>query len=127
MDMKETIHHQDGSKSHREYHIEMAKGKSQVAWTLYPKNGEETFIAKILTSGWKDHGQPMYHVLTEWGEYEETSYSHLNEEQLLERFPEFEATLKDHFQDIVVTAEEFYKIPNDGEIGRHIRRKSLTK
>jgi len=126
MKVKETVHHQDGNNSHREYNIEMEKGNTQVTWSLTPKN-EEPFCVKILTSGWYDHGQLMYHVLTEWGEYEETSYSHLNQEQLLERFPEFEAILNERFQDIVVTAEEFYKMPNDGEIGRHLRHKSLSK
>jgi len=126
MKVNETVHHQDGSVTERQLTIDFEKGISQVAWTICPTN-QEPFAVKILQSGWQDHGSPMYHVLTEWGAYEETSYSHLTQEQLLERYPEFKAILDHHFQDIIVTSEEFQSMPNDGEIGRYIRRKSLKK
>jgi len=126
MKVNEKVSHQDGTVTERELTIEFEKGISQVAWTLCPTN-EEPFSVKILKSGWQDHGLPMYHVLTEWGSYEETSYSHLNQEQLFERYPEFKAILDNHFQDIIVSAEEFQSMPNDGEIGRYIRRNSVSK
>ena len=124
MKVTETISHSDGTKTSREFNIEMKKGQSHVSWSLTPSD-DEPFSVRILESGWRDHGKPMYHVLTEWGAYEETSYSHLTQDQLLERYPEFNEILKSHFQDIVVTSEEFQQMPNDGEMGRYIRRKSV--
>ena len=63
----------------------------------------------------------MYHVLTEYGDYEETSYSHLTESQLLERFPEFQEILDNYYQDVVVESAVLWQHPNDGELGKAIR------
>lgn len=127
MKVTETIRHQDGASTTREFNIPMKKSNSKVAWSLSPKEGEEPIIVKILKSGWMDQGEEMYHVLTEYGEYEETSYSHLNRSQLLEIHPEFLEIINDKFQDTVVESSDFYNIPNDYEMGKIIRRKSISK
>jgi hypothetical protein len=127
MKVTETIRHQDGASTTREFNIPMRKSNSEVVWSLSPSEGEEPITVKILKSGWKDQGEEMYHVLTEYGAYEETSYSHLNKSQLLKIHPEFFKIIEDNFQDIVVESSDFYNMPNDQTIGRFIRNKSINK
>lgn len=127
MKVTETIRHQDGASTTREYNIPMTKNSSEVAWSLSPKESGDPIIVRILKSGWMDQGEEMYHVLTEYGAYEETSHSHLTRSQLLEIHPEFLEIINNKFQDVVVESSDFYNIPNDQEMGRAIRRKSINK
>jgi hypothetical protein len=120
MKVTETIQHQDGTTATREFNIPFEKGRTEVAWTLTPTD-DEPMAVRILKSGWSDHGKPMYHILTEYGPYEETSYSHLTESQLIERFPEFQEILDNYYQDVVVESKVLWKCPNDGELGKAVR------
>jgi hypothetical protein len=122
MKITETITHQDGTTSTKEIHVDMAIGKTSLAWTLYPTD-EEPISVRILESGWNN----MYHVLTEYGAYEETSYSHLDKDQLLERFPEFKQILENLFSDVVITGESVQELPNDSDLGKFVRSKSIFK
>jgi len=125
MKVTEKITRPNGTSQTREFNIALEKGRSAICWTLAPKN-EEPFSVRILKSGWFDHGNPMYHVLTEWGAYEETSYSHLTQDQLLERYPEFQEILLASFQDTLVTSDNITRLPNDTDLGRFVRKESLN-
>lgn len=123
MKVSEKIHHQDGTMSTREFNIELEPGKTSLAWTLAPTDGEPISI-RIIESGWQDHGKPMYHVLSEYGAYEETSYSHLSHQQLLETYPEFQQILDARFKDTVVTGDFVSRLVNDTDLGKFVRRES---
>jgi hypothetical protein len=125
MKVKETVRHSDGTTTEREFVMEMSKGLSHVSWTLGVDG--EPIAVRILESGWREQGRPMYHVLTEYGDYEETSYSHLTEEQLLDRFPAFQKILDQMFRDIVVTESVIKSIPNDATLGKHVRKEAISK
>jgi len=98
----------------------MAVGRTSLVWTLWPTDGEPISV-RILESGWHN----MYHVLTEYGAYEETSYSHLDKEQLLERFPEFNQILENYFPDVVISGESVKEFSNDADLGKFVRAKSI--
>ena len=125
MKVSEKVHHQDGTVTEREFNIELKPGKTNLVWTLAPIDGEPISI-RILKSGWVDHGQPMYHVLTEYGPYEETSYSHLTHEQLLDRYPEFSQILNMRYPDIAISGDTISRAVNDADLGKVIRSKSLN-
>jgi hypothetical protein len=127
MKVKQTVHHQDGSTTETEFNIPIVLSNTDPCWTFIDESREEPFAIKIVRSGWKDQGEDMYHVLTEWGDFEETSYSHLNLSQLLDRHPEFSAVLDTKFKDVVVTTKDLRETPNDAELGKKIRIKSLSK
>jgi hypothetical protein len=90
MKVHQTVTHQDGSVEETVFNMEMQLAEATKTWVLIPVE-EEPITVKITEAGWKDQGMKTYHVLTEWGAYEETSYSYLNQEQLLERYPELRA------------------------------------
>jgi hypothetical protein len=92
MKVKQKITHQDGTVEESEFNIEFRIAEKLKTWVLVPVV-DEPMAVKITEAGWKDHNLKTYHVLTEWGAYEETSYSYLNEEQLLERYPEMKGEL----------------------------------
>lgn len=123
MIVKQTVTLADGTVKESEFVMEMEKGRTDVCWTLSPTNDEPLAI-RIVESGWFDHGEPMYHVLSEWGAYEETSYSHLSLSQLLERHPEFKNIYNSAFQDVAVEGETVKAISNDRELGAFVRQSS---
>lgn len=125
MKVKQTVRHQDGSVVETEFNIPVKLSKTSPCWTFIDESQEEPFAIKIIKSGWMDHGEEMYHVLTEWGDFEETSYSHLNLSQLLDRHPEFSEIVKELNSYIVLKPSDLRETPNDAELGRKIR--SLSK
>lgn len=74
-------------------------------------NEDEPIQFHIIKSGW---GNPqMFHVLFEFGDYEQTDYHFMSKEQIKERFDiEFNEI------DFVETVKEF---SNDMELGKKIR------
>jgi hypothetical protein len=121
MKVKETVTHADGTTTEREFVMEMSKGRSHVSWTLGVN--DEPIAVRILESGWRN----MYHVITEYGDYEESVYSHLSKEELLEKYPIFQKILDQMFQDIVVTETVIKSIPNDATLGKHVRKESISR
>ena len=126
MKIKQKVHHQDGTTTESEIILKLNHLYTDPSWTLVEESGEP-FVIKILKSGWKDHGESMYHVLTEWGAYDETTYSHLNESQLFEKYPDFKKILELRSADIMVSISDIMSCPNDLELGKKIRKLSLKK
>lgn len=127
MKVTEKTNHQDGAQTTRTYNVDLLLGTASVAWTLVPVGDDEAFCIRILQSGWADGNRPMYHVITEWGEYTTSSYDHLTEEQLLEQYPEWGQVLTGIYADTVVPAIITQSIPNDAVLGKHVRHISLIK
>lgn len=119
MKVKQRVSHQDGTITESEIIFQLNHSSTDPCWTLVEESGEP-FAIRILKSGWKDHGETMYHVLTEWGAYEETTYSHLSESQLLERYPDFNKVLKS--TDLILSSSDIINCPNDLELGKKIRK-----
>lgn len=125
MKATEKTNHQDGTQTTRSYNVDLLLGTASVAWTLVPIGDDDAFSIRILQSGWADGNRPMYHVITEWGEYTTSSYDHLTETQLLEQYPEFGPVLTGIHTDIVVPAIITQSLPNDAVLGKHVRHLSL--
>lgn len=78
MKVKETS--KCGSK---DYTIEFKEYKGGKSRNFSATNGDPIAI-KVVPTGW-DYGYPTYHVITEWGEYEDTQYQFLSESELEEK------------------------------------------
>jgi hypothetical protein len=79
MKVKETSN--DGFK---EYVIKFKETKKPSgSRTFYATNGDPISV-RVIKSGW-DYGYPTYHVITEWGDYEDSQYQFLSESQLEEK------------------------------------------
>jgi len=122
MKVRQKVTHQDGTVEETEFVMEMNKGNSHVSWTLGVEG--EPIAVRILESGWRDQGKPMYHILTEFGDYEETSYSHATQEQLLDLFPDFQKILDEAHKDVVISGLVISSLPDDAVLGKHVRKES---
>jgi hypothetical protein len=123
MIITETHNHQDGSKSTREIQIPFQKGKSRVAFSLVPETDEPIAIF-VLQAGWIDGG-PTFHILTEYGDMMQTDVEYCTLSQAYEKYPEFQPIWESSFQDTVVSVEDLLTNPNDQELGKLIRLRSL--
>lgn len=126
MKIKQKVHHPDGTTAESEIILKLNHLSTDPSWNLVEESGEP-FIIRILKSGWKDHGESMYHVLTEWGAYDETTYSHLNESQLFEKYPDFKNILGSKSDCVILSTADIISCPNDLELGKKIRKLSLKK
>lgn len=63
--------------------IEFRETKHQVSRTFCPINGDPIAI-KAIRSGW-NYGHPTYHVITEWGDMENSDYQFLSHKELEEK------------------------------------------
>lgn len=127
MKATEKTNHQNGTQSTRVYNVDLLLGSSSVAWTLVPTGDDEAFSIRILQSGWFDGNRPMYHVITEWGEYTTSSYDHLTETELLHQYPEFTRVFHRQYADVIVPGIITQTLPNDSVLGKHTRFLSLVK
>jgi len=123
MNVTETTNHQDGSKSTREIHIPFQKGRSHAAFSLVPETGDPISVI-IVRAGWTDGG-PTFHILTEYGDMMQTDYDLCTLNQVYEKYPEFQSVWESSFQDIIVSKEDILTNPNDQELGKTIRLRSI--
>jgi len=107
MKVKQKITYPDGRVEETEIDMPLRPSKAQITWVLIPSD-EEPVSVKITEAGWKDNGMRTFHVLTEYGLYDETSYSYLNEEQLLEMYPEAKEYLQSRSKSEVIELLQKY-------------------
>ncbi len=60
--------------------LKFSRGSEIDGLSYYPD--EEPIAIRIIKSGWEN----QYHVLVEFGDFEQTDYYHLTAEQILEKF-----------------------------------------
>jgi len=63
---------------------------------------EEPIAVKIMSSGWTG----MFHVLTEYGDFEQVDHQLLDLKQIYEKYPEFQAVYEADYQDIIFGGHE---------------------
>lgn len=99
--------------------IVFERGKGIIANSLSPTI-DEPLAVYYFRSGWQ-YGYPMYHVITEYGDMEQTDYKHMTEEEVCEKFGVTPEILNEK-TDIKVTQETLNDYPNDQDLGRLIRK-----
>jgi len=99
--------------------IVFERGKGIIANSLSPTI-DEPLAVYYFRSGWQ-YGHPTYHVITEYGDMEQTDYQHMSEEELCKRFGITPEILNEK-TDIKVTQETLKDYPNDQDLGRLIRK-----
>jgi len=93
-----------------------------VANLLVPEN-DEPIAVYYIKSGW-DHGYPMYHVIIEYGDFEQTDYLYMSEEDLCKRFDVTPELLNEKVS-ISVSQKDLRDYPNDQDLGRSIRKQFI--
>lgn len=101
------------------FSIDLIEGIAVPAITFYER--DEPLCIYVIKTGWSK--PQLYHVLIEFGDMMETTYHTLEASQILEKFG---VNIENSYKNtpLVIRKETLNKIPNDSELGKHIR--SLT-
>lgn len=70
--------------------FKVCRGKNII--TLSPTN-DEPISVKLVPGGW-NHGYPTYHVITEYGDMEQSEYAFRSLEEICERYNVTEESIK---------------------------------
>ena len=82
----EKTHRQDGTIETRHFMIPLEKGDSRVDLKmLTPKDPDEPIAVYYFETGW-NYGYPTYHVIIEYGDFEQTEYFFLSLEEFIQKF-----------------------------------------
>ena len=103
-------------------HLAFERGRGTIINSLAPTI-DEPMAVFYFKSGWQ-YGYPMYHVIIEYGDTEQTEYHHISEESLCKRFDVTPEMLNDKI-DIKVTKEDLREFPNDQDLGRSVRKQFI--
>lgn len=92
--------------------------KSPNITILFPHGESEPFVVKIIPSGW----QSKYHVISEWGDSQETTHKLMKVIELIE-FYKIDANdlpVKDIF---CLSKSDILTHPNNYDLGEFVRKK----
>lgn len=77
--------HQDGQIDVQHFSIPLSKSKPRVDLKMLAPNDEEPIAIYYFESGW-NYGYPTYHVIIEYGDFEQTDNLFLSQEQFIAKF-----------------------------------------
>ena len=97
--------------------LDLPECKSDIVRVYAPS--DEPLAFRIMKSGWSKPQQ--YHVLIEYGDHEQTDYELLDADQIQEKHGIDIANQTDH-TGIIVTAKMILETPNDGDLGKTVRK-----
>lgn len=101
--------------------LEFQEGQGERIREIYPTN-EEPISVRFLKSGW-NYGYPAYHVIIEYGDYEQTDYRFMSADEIKESFG-FDITTEDKPHSVLVTRTEIKETPNWYILGELIQKKA---
>ena len=81
----EKTNRQDGTVETNEFMIPMKKTDSRVGLKLLTPYNDEPIAVCYFETGW-NYGYPTYHVIIEYGDFEQTDYLFLSHQQFVKKF-----------------------------------------
>jgi hypothetical protein len=103
--------------------IPFGRGKDKPAAVLVPITDEPIQVF-LIKSGWTG-GTPTYHVIIEYGDYEQSDYKFMNADEIAKYFG-VDVNLIYETRSFAVTPEYVHAIPNDGELGKRVRQETIS-
>jgi hypothetical protein len=101
--------------------LEFEEGQGERIRSIYPTN-EEPISIRFVKSGW-NYGYPTYHVIIEYGDFEQTDYRFMSADEILESFG-FDITAEDKPHSVLVTRDEIKENPNYYALGELVQKKA---
>jgi hypothetical protein len=92
--------------------------KTQNVTHIFPHGDSEPFKVIIIKSGWRG----MYHVISEWGDSEETIHKLMDSNQIID-FYRLDIIDLPSGENYCLTKEEILNHPNDSDLGEFVRKK----
>ena len=76
---------QDGQIEAQPFSIPLTKAKSRINLRMLAAGNEEPIAVYYFESGW-NYGYPTYHVIIEYGDFEQTDNLFLSRQEFIEKF-----------------------------------------
>jgi hypothetical protein len=103
--------------------IPFKRSNDRIARVIAPTTDEPMQVF-LIEGGWK-YDQPYYHVITEYGDYEESDYKFMSADEVARYLGVSTAEIYET-RSFVVTPEFANSLPNDGDLGKRIRQKTIS-
>jgi len=109
----------ENNSNGQRFSLDLIEGVATPALSFYER--DEPLCIHVLKSGWSN--PQLYHVLVEFGDRMETTYHAMEANQILEMFS---INVENSYRNTpyVIRKDAVNKLPNDNELGKHLR--SLT-
>ena len=101
--------------------LEFQEGQGERIRSIYPTN-EEPISIRFVKGGW-EYGYPSYHVIIEYGDFEQTDYRFMSADEIKESFG-FDITAEDKPHSVLVTRDEIKENPNYYGLGELVTKKA---
>jgi hypothetical protein len=101
--------------------LEFQEGQGERIRSIYPTN-EEPISVRFVKGGW-EYGYPAYHVIIEYGDFEQTDYRFMSADEIKESFG-FDITAEDKPHSVLVTRDEIKENPNYYSLGELVQTKA---
>jgi len=85
MNVTETTRRQDGSSDTTQMTIPLKKKNSRVKLNMLAPENEEPIAVYYFETGW-NYGYPTYHVIIEYGDFEQTDNLFMSRQEFIEKF-----------------------------------------
>jgi hypothetical protein len=103
--------------------IPFQRTDDRVVRVIAPKN-EEPIQVFLIESGW-NYGYPTYHVIIEYGDFEQTDYKFMSADEV-SKFLGVSVDEIHQTRSFVLTPEYANRYPNDGELGKRVRQETIS-
>jgi hypothetical protein len=113
--------HQKGTSGPIKMGLEFEEGRGERIRLIYPTN-EEPISIRFVKSGW-EYGYPSYHVIIEYGDFNQTDYRFMSADEIKESFG-FDITFEDKPHAVLVTRDEIKENPNCYLLGELVQQKA---
>lgn len=101
--------------------LEFEEGQGERIRSIYPTN-EEPISIRFVKGGW-EYGYPTYHVIIEYGDFEQTDYRFMSADEIKESFG-FDITQEDKPHAVLITRDEIKDNPNHYSLGALVSKKA---
>lgn len=101
--------------------LEFEEGQGERVRSIYPTN-EEPISVRFLKGGW-NYGYPTYHVIIEYGDFEQTDYRFMSADEIKKSFG-FDITEESKPHSVLITREEIRENPNYYTLGALVSNKA---
>ena len=113
--------HKSAGITHMSVPMKRSADRSVIVVSPTDETPIQVFLVK---SGW-NHGYPTYHVITEYGDYEQSDYKFMSAQEAAEYLG---VPLDDihETRSFILTREYVQSLPNDGELGKKVRQETIS-
>lgn len=100
--------------------VEFVEGLNCLTRTLHPVDLNEPIAVHLVKSGW-NFGYPTYHVIVEYGDFEQSDNYFMSAETIKKTFG-IDVTVEESAKSLLIPTDLIKSNHNDADLGREVRK-----